>query len=275
MTRWRYIVIEPDPADTRPKPPVSDWVIRPTRWGRMAQRVWEPLAGVIEQRWIERFGVDYINQLRESLGALTSQFTLDLPDCLPILGYGLFSRVTSRERQGPISNENLPLPALLARCLLAFALVFERKSDLSLAITVNVVRVLADKPMRIRDLPEQSGVSKESISMALGVLEKGGFTVVEPDPAGGRSKIVRLTSKGLDAWETKRQLLSSIEDHWRERFGADTIHKLRTALEQLSVELLWRGMEPYPDGWRASVRKPTTMPHYPMVLHRGGFPDGS
>ena len=24
-----------------------------------------------------------------------------------------------------------------------------------------------------------------------------------------------------------------------------------------------------------SVRQPETLPHYPMVLHRGGFPDGS
>lgn len=28
-------------------------------------------------------------------------------------------------------------------------------------------------------------------------------------------------------------------------------------------------------GWRASVRKPDTLPRYPIVLHRGGFPDGS
>ena len=29
------------------------------------------------------------------------------------------------------------------------------------------------------------------------------------------------------------------------------------------------------DGWRAAVPKPETLPHYPMLLHRGGFPDGS
>ena len=38
---------------------------------------------------------------------------------------------------------------------------------------------------------------------------------------------------------------------------------------------LFAWLEPYPDGWRASVRRPATLPHYPMVLHRGGFPDGS
>ena len=39
--------------------------------------------------------------------------------------------------------------------------------------------------------------------------------------------------------------------------------------------LLWKGAEPYPDGWRAAVRRPTTLPHYPVISHRGGFPDGS
>ncbi len=46
------------------------------------------------------------------------------------------------------------------------------------------------------------------------------------------------------------------------------------------------GLRPYPDGWRAQRRyKPqadavladpwTALPAYPMVLHRGGYPDGS
>jgi len=35
------------------------------------------------------------------------------------------------------------------------------------------------------------------------------------------------------------------------------------------------GLEPYPDNWRASVRRPATLPHFPIVLHRGGYPDGS
>jgi len=27
--------------------------------------------------------------------------------------------------------------------------------------------------------------------------------------------------------------------------------------------------------WRAKFRRPEVLPHYPMVLHRGGYPDGS
>ncbi|MGH3415586.1 MAG: hypothetical protein ACRDVE_06865 [Actinocrinis sp.] len=55
---------------------------------------------------------------------------------------------------------------------------------------------------------------------------------------------------------------------------------LRQSLERLVGDgtrdaPLWEGVAPYPDGWRASVRAPTTLPHFPMVLHRGGYPDGS
>jgi hypothetical protein len=37
---------------------------------------------------------------------------------------------------------------------------------------------------------------------------------------------------------------------------------------------LFLGLTPHPDGWRASVPALRTLPHFPMVLHRGGYPDG-
>src|SRR5580704_10816956 len=196
MQRWGYIVVEPDPADSRPKPPRSGWVIRATSKGRKAQEVWRPLFGAIEERWQARFGTDEIDQLRESLWALIGQFDVELPDCLPILGYGLFSRGPDRKRRTPAGREDgigsrLPLPALLSRALLAFAIEFERESDLSLAIGANVVRVLDEKGVRVRDLPILTGVSKEAIGMAMGVLRKRHFAVVEPD--GNRVKVARLT----------------------------------------------------------------------------------
>jgi len=76
-------------------------------------------------------------------------------------------------------------------------------------------------------------------------------------------------------------LLRTIEERRQARFGKEAILSLRDSLEHLvgepSAEMspLFRGLEPYPDGWRASVRKPNTLPHYPMVTHRGGYPDGS
>ncbi len=285
MTRWRYITIEPD-GESRSKRPGRDWIIRATPKGRMAQQIWKPLSTVIEERWEERFGKEEINKLREALRVLNSEIDPELPDCLPILHYGLFSRVLSRRRSleaGPQENVSaeLALSVLLSRVLLAFAIEFEREADLSLAISANLVRVLAEKGTRVRDLPLLSGVSKEAISMALGVLQKKRLVVSEAHSDGERGKIVRLTSQGRKAQDAYKQLLGVVEQRWNVRYGEGTVRALRSVLERLAGDAssqhspLFRGLEPYADGWRASVRKPNWLPHYPMVLHRGGFPDGS
>ena len=73
----------------------------------------------------------------------------------------------------------------------------------------------------------------------------------------------------------------TIEGRWRERFGADKIAALRQPLEALAITIeghpppLFGGLEPYPEGWRARVRPPGILPYFPMVLHQGGYPDGS
>lgn len=268
MRRWGYITVE-----TSTKRPGPDAVIRPTAAGRTAQEIWRPLFGVIDERWRERFGGNEIDHLRGALGTLDGRLDLDLPDCLPILGYGLFSRGPNQPRRTPTGvTSSLPLPALLSRVLLAFAIEYERESDVSLAIGANLLRVLDAQGVPLRDLPRLSGVSKESLSMAMGILEKKRLAVVEPDPNGSRFKMARLTPAGIEARDAYRRVLDAIEERCRARFGDRTIDAVREPLERLQ---LFSGLEPYPDGWRASARRPETLPHYPMVLHRGGFPDGS
>jgi DNA-binding MarR family transcriptional regulator len=151
----------------------------------------------------------------------------------------------------------------------------------SLAIGANVLRLLSDKRVRVRDLPQLSGVSKEAIQMAVGFLEKRGYIVIDPDPTTPRTKLIRLTPQGRMAQDAYGKRLVVVEERWEEKFGKDAIGGLRASLEQLVGEPtarlspLFRGLEPHASGWRASVRKPETLPHYPMVLHRGGYPDGS
>jgi len=113
----------------------------------------------------------------------------------------------------------------------------------------------------------------------MGVLLRARLAVEEPDPAASRGKIARLTPAGLRAQRRYLELLGTVEDRWRQRSGSDTT--LRRSLEALAVGTdgqpppLFQALAPYPDNWRASVRPPRTLPHYPMVLHRGGYPDGS
>jgi DNA-binding MarR family transcriptional regulator len=267
----------------------SGWVIHATASGRQAQQVWRPLTGAIEQRWAERFGADNTAALIESLQAVEEQLDPALPDCLPILGYGLWStpgreRPADRRRPatGPGQRAEPPqpladLPALLSRVLLAFAVEFEHESTVSLAISANVLRVLDEDGVRVRDLPGLSGVSKEGINMAMGILTKHGLAVSRPATDRGRGQVATLTPRGRSAQNKCRERLSEIEHRWQERFGGGTVAALREALERLTSgpgSRLSEGLEPPAGGWRAAVRGTGTLPQFPMVLHRGGFPDG-
>jgi DNA-binding MarR family transcriptional regulator len=283
MQRWGYVHLERDPDDPRANPPSSDLLILRTTRGRMAQEVWSQLDGVVEQRWQERFGITAMATLRASLRALASRLDAALPDCLPILRYGLWTRVSQHPQTSPAvaAVAELSLPALLARALVALAVEFESESDVSLAIAADVLRVLDAHNARLRDLPCSAGVSKEAISMALGVLEKQRLAVVEPDPAASRGKVVRLTDAGRTALRASRDLLEAIDERWALRFGAATIGEVRASLEPLvgdgsaTSSPLFAGLTPHPDGWRGSVPAPERLPYFPMVLHRGGYPDGS
>ncbi|HEX3270443.1 MAG TPA: MarR family winged helix-turn-helix transcriptional regulator [Ktedonobacterales bacterium] len=287
MQRWGYVVVAPDPADSRPKPPAADWIVRATPAGQRAQEIWRPLFGEIEERWRTRFGAPEVSQLNDALQAMVNQLDEALPDCLPILGYGLLSDNIVRAkgmapaRRDESKDASLPLAALLAKALLAFTRDFEREAGLSLAICADVLGPTGREGMSLRDLPRRSGVSKEAVAMAVKFLEKRGDAVVEADAGAGRSKTLRLTPKGLAALDSYHRLAPEIERRWKTRYGEQALLQLRASLERLigvpeaGARLLMSGMTPYPDGWRAAVPKPETLPHQPMVLHRGGFPDGS
>lgn len=262
LQRWGYVSVDRT-VDLKPG-------------GRRAQEVWRPLAGEIEQRWRDRFGDAAIDELREALSNVADPA---LPLYLPVLKFSDGMRAGHvRGVPGAVAED---LPALLAQALLAFTLEYEEESTLSLALSADVVRVMSADAVPVRDLPARSGVSKEAITAAVGFLHRNGYAAVEP---ADRSKEVRLTERGLAAQSQHARLIRTIERRWRTRLGTD-FDRLANAL--VTGPQLALGLQPYPDGWRAS-RNPyrtqtqailaapaAALPHYPMVLHRGGYPDGS
>jgi DNA-binding MarR family transcriptional regulator len=219
------------------------------------------------------------------LSTIVSHIDVSLPDSLPILGYGLFGKRLEAHRQqntGAVASQaGLTLPSLLSRVLLWFTTEFERASDVSLAISANVLRQLTAEGVPLSDLPRMAAVSKEAVAMSLSFLVKRGYAVVESKPGGKRGKLVLLTPKGSKAKEVYSQLVETIEQQWLELYGERSVALLRESLARLVGDPatppspLLRCLEPYPDGWRASLSKPEALPHYPVILHRGGFPDGS
>ena len=246
---------------------VNAGVVRPTAGGRRARAIWGSLTTMIEKRWEERFGQEHIGRLKEILREIVSRLPRELPDSLPILGYGLFSRSSADERGAPISE--LTLPLLLSKVLLAFALEFESDSEVSLAIAANLLRL--GERVSIKDLPKLAAVSKEAVAMSLSFLEKRGYAAIEPQSPMSRVKVLTLTPKGKHARNEYLRLVWAIEERWEADYGRNNIVALRELLTPLAGHLA----PPYPDGWRASLPQPEGLPHYPMILHRGGFPDGS
>jgi methyltransferase (TIGR00027 family) len=323
MRRWGYLTIDGTAKKVHARRPGPGAVLRATAAGLRAREIWRPLAGLVEQRWRERFGTDRVAALREPLTSMISQLDPGLPDCLPILHAALLSpgpdpglppRPANSEMAGseiastapdvpPLSAPDvpprsapdvpprsapdvpplsapvpLPLSALLSRVLLSFAVEYEREAGLALAVGANVLRVLGAEGTRLRDLPALTGTSQEAVRWALGVLTRADLAAEEPDPVASRGKVARLTRRGLDAQRVYNELAQAIERRWYARFARGATGALRASLEPLAVgdpPPLFAGLQPYPDNWRASVRPPVTLPHFPMVLHRGGYPDGS
>ncbi len=134
--------------------------------------------------------------------------------------------------------------------------------------------------------------------MALGFLTTREYVRVGSDANGGRGanggrdKVAHLTPKGRRAQVADLRLVARIEERWTERFGGAAIANLGASLAELldrrdgDRSCLGQGLVPDAAGWRA--RKPylaqtaamvddpaRALPHYPMVLHRGGWPDGN
>jgi DNA-binding MarR family transcriptional regulator len=282
---WGYLSVAPGPAAAGTKPPRSAWLVRPTSAGRQAQDVWEPLTGVIEDRWRDRFGHGETEQLRAALHGVVSQFGTALPDFLPVGEPRLGAPPASGAAAAALPATSLP--ALLSQALLAFALDFGDESDLSLgqytaatparlAVSANVLRVLDGPGVRVSDVPALTGVARMTVDNWLGSLQAHRYLAIGPDPAGRRFKMAALTGRGRRAQDTYRRWAGDAERRWQDRFGAPAVGALRGATQPLlDGGRLQQGAEPYPDGWRAAAGRPGTLPHYPVITVRGGFPDGS
>ena len=293
MERWRYIFVAPAERAANEKRDGwgsarglrSDWIVRPTPAGRATQEIRPALFGEIEERWEKRFGVDRLGDLRSSLRAIVSRLDIELPEYVPIVAGadGMVAGVAPRPRsQTPTPSQ---LTALLAQALLAYTLDFEARSELSLALSANVVRAVGEAGTPVRDIPAATGISKEGTSIALRFLGKTGYTSIEGSTAATRH--ARFTTKGRKARARMPHLHSEVEAAWGTRFGVDEVRILRTALDGiLEHPSLAEGLRPHADAWRASkayrartdvlLENPrAALPHYPLVLHRGGWPDGS
>lgn len=276
MRRWRWVTLDPPPRSGRRAP--RSTILRPTAAARAAAQMWPVVLDATEERWRDRCGPGPVDTLRTALTDLAARIERPLPDFLPILAHGMW---TSQRLPGdpaePSEPAGLPFVSLLARALLACAIPYERRSPVSLAIAANVLRLSEIDGAMLSELPRAAGVSAEAIAMATRWLATRGFAEIVTAAGPPRRRLLRLTATGLAARGCYDELSAAIESGWRDRFGVVAVDALRSALEAVvgdGSELL-AGLAAPRGTWRAAQPAATALPHFPLVLHRGAFPDGS
>ncbi len=245
----------------------------PRRSARKTQEIAPPLFGEIEKRWEKRFGAGAIDELRQALGAVIEGLDLELPEYLPIVGSanGMRAEIEHRERGATDGGHLSALPRTGAPRLHA-----------RLRAQVGAVAA-ADRELRARSRRGGSGRPRHSRDRGrvAGGDDHGAEVPREDRLRHGRGEARPPDAEGPGgAGGRSRAACGS-----RARVEDAPAAQGRWPRSSISGRLS-EGLHPYPDGWRARkkyveqtnavIDDPTgRLPHYPMVLHRGGWPDGS
>lgn len=86
------------------------------------------------------------------------------------------------------------------------------------------------------DLAARLGMTKQSLTPLLNDLERGGYLERLPAPGDGRGRVLWLTERGLAFVGTTKDILTGIEEEWRQQLGTDRFAVLQDALRDLTEE---------------------------------------
>lgn len=89
---------------------------------------------------------------------------------------------------------------------------------------------MAPDGMRLTELAERAGMTKQGVGEAVSDLERLGYAERVPDPDDGRAKIIRLTERGAAAQRAGFEIIAELEREWVKRFGKQRVEALRAIL---------------------------------------------
>jgi len=88
--------------------------------------------------------------------------------------------------------------------------------------------------MRLTELAERAGMTKQAVGEAVSDLEGLGYVERAADPSDGRAKIIRLTALGAAAQRTAFEIIGAIEQEWAARYGAERVRAMRSLLIEIT-----------------------------------------
>lgn len=101
--------------------------------------------------------------------------------------------------------------------------------DVTLAQSRLLQRMSADG-IRLTELAEQSGVTKQTAGALVDQLERSGYVTRTPDPTDARARLVALSNKGIQLCGAAAAEVAAIEREWRKHLGDKAYEQLRASL---------------------------------------------
>ena len=108
--------------------------------------------------------------------------------------------------------------------------------DAGYDVTVAQARLaqrIADEGTRLTELADRAGVTKQTASLLVAALEREGLVERVPDPADGRARLIRLSSRGRQAAQRAMEVVIGVEGEWTAHLGPELTERLREALVRL------------------------------------------
>jgi hypothetical protein len=246
----------------------ADTMLLPTEAGTAARRLWPVAIDAVEDRWRGRFGPALIDELRSALATLSDGMPWALPQVGPADGF--WTHLADGDSAQGVADR--PLVVLLGQALTALTTRTESAASVSLPIGENLLRSLREGSFPAKDLPAKTGLSKEAIAMAVN------FAIRKDLATLGSKRIVAMTARGAAALADHRSRVAAIAGNDGLCAALESILSQRDALAD-GLEPppgCWRGERPYLAQTRRLLADPRhALARHPMVLHRGGWPDGS
>lgn len=125
--------------------------------------------------------------------------------------------------------------ALLGYVMDGFRRELSEASSLPWGLRPSQVRLLSLTPadgMRVTDLAERVGMTKQALGEFANDLEERGLLESVRDPADRRVRILRPTARGRRAVRASEVAIADVEARWRDRLGPRKWDQLRDLLRE-------------------------------------------
>lgn len=112
------------------------------------------------------------------------------------------------------------------------ALARSGADDLTLAQS-RLLQRLDPAGMRLTDLADHSGVTKQTAGALVDQLERAGYVARRMDPTDARARLVTLSDKGVEVCRSAAREVAAVEREWRKHLGDRRFDAMRAALLSL------------------------------------------